>query len=73
MVYAQHTSVQENDTHELLWDFDIKTDHLITASRPDIIIINKTMRTYEIVDFPFLADHWVKLKDSEKKDINVSA
>ena len=34
-------SVQENDTHKLLWDFDIQTDHLISARRPELIIINK--------------------------------
>ena len=33
--------VPENDTHKLLWDFDIQTDHLILARRPDLIIINK--------------------------------
>ncbi len=33
--------VRENDTHKLLWDFDIHTDHLIPARRPDLIIINK--------------------------------
>ena len=33
--------VQENDTHKLLWDFDIQTDHLIPARRPDLIMINK--------------------------------
>ena len=32
--------VLENDTHKLLWDIDIKTDHLISARRPDLIIIN---------------------------------
>ena len=31
----------ENDTHKLLWDFDIQTDHLIPARRLDLIIINK--------------------------------
>ena len=31
----------ENDTLKLLWDFDIHTDHLILARRPDFIIINK--------------------------------
>ena len=41
MVYAQHSTVLENDTHKLLWDFDIQTDHLISARRPDLIIINK--------------------------------
>ena len=35
------TSVQENDTDKLLWDFDIQTDYIISARRPDLIIINK--------------------------------
>ena len=29
-----------NMTHKLPWDFDIQTDHLISASLPDLIIIN---------------------------------
>ena len=33
--------VLENDIHKLLWDFDIQTDHLIPARRPDLIVINK--------------------------------
>ena len=33
--------VLENDTHKLLWDFNIQTDDLIPARRPDLIIINK--------------------------------
>ena len=35
------TSVQDNDTQKLLWDFDIQTDHLVSARRPDLIIIKK--------------------------------
>ena len=27
--------VQENNTHKLPWDFDIHTDHLISARRPE--------------------------------------
>ena len=38
MVSAQ--PVLENDTHKLLWDINIQTDHLIPARRPDLIIIN---------------------------------
>ena len=34
------THAQENGTHKLLWDFDIQTDQLIPARRPDLIIIN---------------------------------
>ena len=33
--------VLENDTYKLLWDFDKQTDHLISARRPDLIIIKK--------------------------------
>ena len=60
----------KNDTHKLLWDFDIQTDHLISARRPDLIIINKKKkkRTCKIVDFAVRADHRIKLKESEKKD-----
>ena len=39
--------VLENDTHKLLWDFDKQTDHLISARRPDLIIINKKKKKKE--------------------------
>ena len=60
--------VLENNTHKLLWDFDIQTDHLISARRPGLIIINKKKRTCKIVDFAAPADHRIKLKECEKKD-----
>ena len=62
--------VLENDTHKLLWDFNIQTDHLIPARRPDLIIIKKKKRggTYKIIDFAVPADHRIKLKECEKKD-----
>ena len=62
--------VRENDSHKLLWDFNIQTDHLIPARRPDLIIINqkKRKRICKIVDFAVPADHRIKLKESEKKD-----
>ena len=34
-------AVLENETHKLLWDFDIQTDHLLSPRRTDIIVINK--------------------------------
>ena len=55
-------------TYKLLWDFNIQTDYLIPARRPDLIIINKKKRTCKIVDFAVPADHRIKLKESEKKD-----
>ena len=60
--------VLENDTHKLLCDFNIQTDHLIPARRPDLIIINKKKRISKIVDFAVLVDHRINLKECEKKD-----
>ena len=61
--------VLENDTHKLPWDFEIHTDHLISARRPDLIIINnEKKRICKIVDFAVPADHSIKLKECEKKD-----
>ena len=60
--------VLENDSHKLLWDFNIQTDHLILARRPDLIIINKRKRICKIVDFAVPADHRINLKEREKKD-----
>ena len=62
------SSVLENNTHKLLWDLDIHTDHLILARRPDLIIINKKKRTCKIVDFDVPADNRIKLKEREKKE-----
>ena len=61
-------SVLENDTYKLLWDFDIQTNHLISARRPDLIIINKKKRFCKIVNFAVPADHRIKLKECERKD-----
>ena len=60
--------VLQNDSHKLLWDFNIQTGHLIPARRPDLIIINKRKRICKIIDFAVQADHRVNLKEGEKKD-----
>ena len=31
----------ENDAHKLLWEFDVQTDHLISARRPALIMNKK--------------------------------
>ena len=60
--------------HKLLWDFDIQTDHLISARWPDLIISTKKKkkkkkkRSCKIVNFAVPADQKVKLKESEKKN-----
>ena len=68
--YYKHNpeSVQEDETHKILWDFEIQTDHLISARQPDLIIINKKEKTCRIVDCAVQADHRVKLRENEKRD-----
>ena len=34
-------SLRENETHEILRDFEIQTDRLIPARRPDLVIVTK--------------------------------
>ena len=34
-------SVLKNATHKIFWDFEIRTDHLISARRPDLVMITK--------------------------------
>ena len=60
-------SVLENETHKLLWDFEMQTDQLIMARRPDLIIINKNERTCRILYFAFPADHIIKSKENERR------
>ena len=38
--------VLENDRHKLLWDFEIQTDHVISARRPDLVIIHTHTHTH---------------------------
>ena len=59
--------ILENRIHKVLWDFEVQTDHLISARWPDLVIVNKRKRTCQIVDFTTLADHRMKIKESKKK------
>ena len=52
-------------THKLLWDFDIHTDHRISARRPNNN--QQKNRNCKIVHFVIPADHRIKLKECEKK------
>ena len=62
-------SVLENETHKLHWDFDIQTDHLISARRPNLIITGKKKKKWTcwIVNFAVPADRRVKLKKKQKE------
>ena len=59
-------SVLENETHKILWESEIQTDHLISIRRLDLVIDDNKKRTWRIVDFVVLADLWVKLENWKK-------
>ena len=61
-------SVQKNETLKLHKDFEIQTDHLISARRPDLETVNKKKRRCRILDFAVPADDRVKLKESKRRD-----
>ena len=66
MALHNPASVLENDTHKLLWDFDIQTVHLISKTRSNNK--QKKKRICKISDFAIPADHRIKLKEYEKKN-----
>ena len=39
--------ILENETNNILWDFGMQTEHLILASWPELVIINKKRETAE--------------------------
>ena len=42
-------SVLENEDYKILWDFSIKTDHVIEARKPDLVVADKR-RTCKTID-----------------------
>ena len=56
MAHQNPVSFLENKMHKIIWDFEIPTNHLISARRPDLVIITriikkKEKRTSWIVEF----------------------
>ena len=41
-------SIQENETHKILWYFEVLMDHLILTRRPDPVLINKKKREFAV-------------------------
>ena len=59
-------SIIENDRVKLLWDFNIYTDRVISARRPDIVVINKFDNTVQLIDVSIPADRHIVSKENEK-------
>ena len=67
-------SVWEYETYKILWDMEIKTDHLILARSSDFVVINKKKTTKnEWIDEENLFHCGFlrfrrKIKESEKRE-----
>ena len=61
-------SVLVNETHTLLWNYEIQTVRIIRRSELLLINLKKKKRTSLLVEFAFPADHGMKIKASEKRD-----
>ena len=66
----QTETVIENETHKILWNFEIKTDHLIPAWISELVAIKKKKKTTcHLVYFAIPTNPKGKIKEREKKDI----
>ena len=56
--WYEHTpaDVVENDEVELYWDLTIQTDMTVAHNRPDIILVEKAIRKWTIIDIAVLGD-----------------
>ena len=63
----QQEAVQENERYKISWDFNIQTDHVIEARRPDMIVIDKETKFAKIIDFAIPYDSRVNSKEEIKK------
>ena len=61
-----HNTQSVIEMHNLFCDFEIQTGHLIPARRPDLVRVKTKL--CRIVDFDLLADHKVKVKESEESE-----
>ena len=57
----------ENETHNVLWDFEKQTDHQIPTKKLDLMMINKKRRRCRIMNFAVRADHRAKTEENEKE------
>ena len=66
-------SIQKNETHKILWDFETQTNHLIPTRRANLLTTSKKKKQKKKtkpernITNPVLADYEAKIKESEKE------
>ena len=61
-------SVLKNEMHKIIWDFEIQTDHLISARRVDQVIVYKKKKKKEPVDSGLHRSVWPQCKIERKRN-----
>ena len=51
---------------KILWDFNVYVYHMISARRPDIIVIDKAVSNVILIDVSIPADKNISTKEEEK-------
>ena len=57
--------VLENERYKLLYDFNIFTDHMIQARRPDLVYVDKLQRKTYLIEIACVMDTNVLIKEKE--------
>ena len=63
--------VLENEDYKIFWDFNIQTDHVIEARRPDLVVVNKKGRSCKMNDFEVPGDSRIEEKEKDKDLKNI--
>ena len=59
-------AVRENNDFHILSDFEVQTDHVVEAKRPDMIVTEKQNNICKIIDFAVPYDSRIEAKAMEK-------
>ena len=51
-------SVLENETHRIFWDFEIQTNHLISARRSDLVTVNQKKKKEKLSNNGLCRSGW---------------
>ena len=49
-----------------MWDFSIRTDHVTEAQRPNLVAVDKKVRSCKIIDFAVPGDSKIDEKEKYK-------
>ena len=61
-------SIQRKEMNKTIWDFETQTNHQIPTRRPALMIAKKE-RTCRLVEFAFPAEHRMKIKEKEERQV----